>query len=241
MTDQPTTYPLDAAARALAANADRRRVVRTLAGGLLAAASSVFGARVADGRQRDPVQPVLPQPEQPPMATLGGQGCSRGSCGVGYLCNRGQCLQLDGYCGHERCPAGATCASHVPGPGGSTDPADLLYCRCPNGQVAQDGACVCPPDTGCSGIAAAGPADGPNGFLDAEYTTAGFCCAYPQTGMACSNSGPGKKDGFAICCIPGVDCPPDDAVPGQLCAMAGQTECCDMSCYGGDAWTNPGY
>ena len=237
--NQPGQSAVDQIARALAAGSSRRAALRYLGGTLAAAAFGVLGHRAADARRDDGGQP-LPNPQRRPVDPPGVDPCKTVLCPVGTQCVRGECVSEEGYCGGKICPAGTTCVCLMDLPGGSSDPAELCRCACPNDQELVGDVCLCPPGTGCSGMAAAGGHAGPDEFVDREYTTAGICCSYPQTAMACSNSGPGMKDGFATCCTYGVDCP--EPLPGQQCAVGGPTECCDMSCWGGSASAgDPGY
>jgi hypothetical protein len=81
---------------------------------------------------------------------------------------------------------------------------------CPAGQVCgSNGQCVHP--TCCSGDATCGP----------QTSSGRLCCITPQVAKCCCDSSPGARDGFVVCCTPGVDC--DRPCPSEVIATGGQT------------------
>jgi hypothetical protein len=164
-----------------------------------------------------------------------GHVCKNGHCACpsGKVPCNGACVtpqryssdeQNCGACGHV-CPHGATCVKgecHCPrgtvvcgdaciSPDSfSSDPHNCGACghdctlSIDEGGIGASaicvaGTCVCPPGKGCSG-------DATCVGVSQTVTTAGTCCSYPQRAECCSESAPGKGDGFARCCTPGVDC-----------------------------------
>ena len=72
----------------------------------------------------------------------------------------------------------------------------------------------------------------------------GTCCPFPTVGYCCTDSAPGAGDGFALCCTPGVDCPPcpEGSSKGQGGLFASSCElddCCDEMGQPGDGNPTP--
>src|SRR5262249_4474060 len=150
-----------------------------------------------------------------------GRLCGRRCCVKGEICCDGACRHVAsdphncGACGHA-CPKGAACVNgqcqcrHGFVPCGdtcvsprsfATDPRNCGACGHDCTISANDGGvgataicvagvCACPPGTGCSGDAVC------HG-IDQTVSTAGICCSYPQRAECCTESAPGKGDGFA--------------------------------------------
>jgi hypothetical protein len=235
--NRTAAVPLDSIARTLATSKDRRTILRAIGLGL---AGAFAGRRMTAAQDRDGGPIVSSDPLPVDL-------CSPDPCDEWTVCFNGECLyaaDVPRICGADLCPAGSVCVCNEPPPDFKGNPDDLCGCICPKDKVEVNGICQCQRGTGCSGIAAAGRQFGPDLLHDREYTTEGMCCSYPRVAFACSNSGPGLTDGFAVCCVPGVDCPfgydgmPDSfsKIPkDHVCAVISALPCCDYRC--GD----PGY
>lgn len=116
--------------------------------------------------------------------------------------------EFDTDCCSDKCCGGVCCDSGQ---------------QCCGGVCSTEESCICPSETACSGSATCTR-------CDKTYSTKGTCCPHPQAGHCCSDSAPGAGDGFAECCIPGVDC--RECPVGSQESLGGVTGVCCFSAPG---------
>jgi hypothetical protein len=212
----------DRFARLLASGINRRGIFRAIAGGLAGASLSLIGEAAEAGPRCRLIGRTCSKHAQ---CCSGFCPHKRGGHSVCAVCESGI------HCGTICCPPDAlNGCSEINGPNGP-----IVGCLCPEGTVYDRAANACHPcgggdqecrsdDDCCSGACCEGTCCAHGEVCSIEgtcvaqgcctgtsicgsQTTLGLCCLGEKwASECCCDSGPGKNDGFAHCCTPGVDC-----------------------------------